>query len=79
MLLCVKDMSWDVYGRRLAVMLDRPHPKLGHAALFMTHLTQEPEFMGYVSVVQDIAFSRSKNKAITQFRLTECRAGSLSA
>jgi len=39
-------------------MLDLPHPRANHAALFMTHLTQEPEFMGYVPIVQDITSPR---------------------
>lgn len=62
--LSVKDMCWDVYGRRLAVMLDQPHQKAGHIALFMTHLTQEPEFLGHVSVVQNIVFPKCASSSL---------------
>ena len=59
--LCVKEMCWDVRGRRLAVLLDRPHPKAGHVALYMTHLTQVPEFLCYIQAASDLHYFRCVN------------------
>lgn len=46
----IKQLCWDTYGRRLAVMMDSMHPKAGHVAIFMTHLTAQFDFLGYFEV-----------------------------
>lgn len=45
----MKCMAWDVFGYRLAVLLDHPHDKVGSVAIFRT-MGLEIQFMGYVDL-----------------------------